>query len=83
MPEAKDTKLVMFHCPEDVRAEMDALCEHNMIDRTEFLLQAIYKMMDYLENKQGALNAQAAVSYPEAEEEEEALLAAEDSDDEA
>ncbi len=81
MPEAKDTKLVMFHCPEDVRAEMDALCEHNMIDRTEFLLQAIYKMMDYLESQQGSQNAAAAAAYPELE--EEVLLAAEESEDEA
>ncbi len=78
MPEAKDTKLVMFHCPEDVRAEMDALCEHNMIDRTEFLLQAIYKMMDYLESQQGSMDNDA--DYPELE--EEVLLAADDSDDE-
>ncbi len=75
MPEAKDTKLVMFHCPEDVRAEMDALCEHNMIDRTEFLLQAIYKMMDYLEAQQQEQNAIAAAAYPELE--EEVLMAAE------
>ncbi len=75
MPEAKDTKLVMFHCPEDVRAEMDALCEHNMIDRTEFLLQAIYKMMDYLESQQGDINAAIAAAYPELE--EEVLFAAE------
>ncbi len=81
MPEAKDTKLVMFHCPEDVRAEMDALCEHNMIDRTEFLLQAIYKMMDYLESQQDSQNAAAAAAYPELE--EEVLLAAEESEDEA
>ncbi len=79
MPEAKDTKLVMFHCPEDVRAEMDALCEHNMIDRTEFLLQAIYKMMDYLESRKDGLDAVAA--YPELE--ESVLLAAEESEDEA
>ncbi len=80
MHEAKDTKLVMFHCPEDVRAEMDALCEHNMIDRTEFLLQAIYKMMDYLESQQVGFNAEAATAYPELE--EMVLFAAEDSDDE-
>ncbi len=71
MPEAKDTKLVMFHCPEDVRAEMDALCEHNMIDRTEFLLQAIYKMMDYLESRKGEQDD----AYPELE--EDVLFAAE------
>ncbi len=76
MPEAKDTKLVMFHCPEDVRAEMDALCEHNMIDRTEFLLQAIYKMMDYLERRRGEFTAEAAAAYPELE--ETVLLAAEE-----
>ena len=76
MPEPKETKLVMFHCPEDVRAEMDALCEHNMIDRTEFLLQAIYKMMDYLEARQGDM----AMPYPDLE--EEVLMAADDSDDE-
>ena len=81
MSEAKDTKLVMFHCPEDVRAEMDALCEHNMIDRTEFLLQAIYKMMDYLENRQDELGAAVPSAYPELE--EELLMAAEDSEDEA
>ncbi len=79
MPEAKDTKLVMFHCPEDIRAEMDALCEHNMIDRTEFLLQAIYKMMEYLEKQQDELRK--ATPYPE--QEESVLMAAEDSDDEA
>ncbi len=73
MPESKDTKLVMFHCPEDVRAEMDALCEHNMIDRTEFLLQAIYKMMDYLESKQDA--PEDSTAYPLME--EEVLVAAE------
>ncbi len=80
MPDVKDTKLVMFHCPEDVRAEMDALCEHNMIDRTEFLLQAIYKMMDYLESQQEESEEDAAEAYPEPE--EEPLLAAEDSADE-
>ncbi len=78
MPESKETKLVMFHCPEDVRAEMDALCEHNMIDRTEFLLQAIYKMMDYLESQQEM--QPASMPYPELE--EEVLMAADDSDDE-
>ncbi len=76
MPEAKDTKLVMFHCPEDIRAEMDALCELNMIDRTEFLLQAIYKMMDYLESQQEEISAEEAAAYPELE--ETVLLAAED-----
>ncbi len=79
MPEAKDTKLVMFHCPEDVRAEMDALCEHNMIDRTEFLLQAIYKMMDYLERRRGEFTAEAASAYPELE--ETVLLAAEEDEE--
>ncbi len=79
MPEAKDTKLVMFHCPEDVRAEMDALCEHNMIDRTEFLLQAIYKMMDFLESKQDEQGTDAETTYPD--QEEDVLFAAEDSSD--
>ncbi len=79
MPEAKDTKLVMFHCPEDVRAEMDALCEHNMIDRTEFLLQAIYKMMDFLESKQDEQDTDAETTYPD--QEEDVLFAAEDSSD--
>ncbi len=82
MPENNATKLVMFHCPEDVRAEMDALCEHNMIDRTEFLLQAIYKMMDYLEAQQEQQEAcpPAPATYPEAE--EEVLIAAESSEEE-
>ena len=77
MNEPKETKLVMFHCPEDVRAEMDALCEHNMIDRTEFLLQAIYKMMDYLESQQDKADAGA----PYAEQEEDVLLAADSAED--
>ncbi len=80
MPEAKDTKLVMFHCPENIRAEMDAICELNMIDRTEFLLQAIYKMMDYLESQKSSMDAEAVTAYPELE--EEVLMAAEDSADE-
>ena len=78
MNEPKETKLVMFHCPEDVRAEMDALCEHNMIDRTEFLLQAIYKMMAYLEGQQSDKQP-AAAPYPEAG--EEVLMAADSSED--
>ncbi len=81
MSDATDTKLVMFHCPEDVRAEMDALCEHNMIDRTEFLLQAIYKMMDYLGSQKDYQDALAEVAYPDLE--EDVLLAAEESQDEA
>ncbi len=80
MPEAKDTKLVMFPCPEDLRAEMDALCERNMIDRTEFLLQAIYKMMDYLESQQEDEAATTAAAYPETEEE---VLFAAEADDES
>ncbi len=81
MPELKDTKLVMFHCPEDVRAEMDALCELNMIDRTEFLTQAIYKMMDYIRSEQQNMQAELVEAYPEIE--EELLTAADDSQDEA
>ncbi len=81
MSDSKDTKLVMFHCPEDIRAEMDALCEHNMIDRTEFLLQAIYKMMDYLENQQGEMDSEPSFAYPDLE--ESVLIAAEESEDES
>ncbi len=79
MNEPKDTKLVMFHCPEDVRAEMDALCELNMIDRTGFLLQSIYKMMDYLDGQQKKADKAAARAYPEAE--EAVLMAADSSED--
>ncbi len=81
MPDLKDTKLVMFHCPEDVRAEMDALCELNMIDRTEFLTQAIYKLMDYIRSEQKNMQAELVEAYPELE--EELLTAADDSQDEA
>ncbi len=80
MPEAQETRLIIFHCPNDVRTEMDTLCELNMIDRTEFLLQAIYKMMDYLESRRDALDDESLDTYPDMD--EKLFMAAEDSADE-
>ncbi len=80
MPEAQETRLIIFHCPNDARTEMDTLCELNMIDRTEFLLQAIYKMMDYLESRRDALDDESLDTYPDMD--EKLFMAAEDSADE-
>ncbi len=78
MPEAQNSRLVMFHCPAALCDEMDALCEHNMVDRTDFLLQAIHALLNGLESQKQAGTDPAA--YP-SEDEDDALLAAEDSED--
>ncbi len=81
MPENQNSRLVMFHCPAALCDEMDALCEHNMVDRTDFLLQAIHALLDGLESqKQAASEAEGIAAYP-SEDEDDALLAAEDGED--
>ena len=39
-----DTKTISFRCPEDVLKEMEVLCEHNKIDRSCFIVQALQSM---------------------------------------
>ncbi len=84
MPDTQDSRLVMFHCPVALCEEMDALCEYNMVDRTDFLLQAIHAMLNGIESRQKAVPAAESTtlpgSYPE-EDEDDVLLAAEDSED--
>ena len=76
MSESQHSRLVMFHCPTALCDEMDALCEHNMVDRTDFLLQAIHNLLDALENQK----EEDSADYP-AEDADDSLMAAEDGED--
>lgn len=38
------SKTISFRCPEDVFKEMEILCEHNHVDRTGFIMQALQSM---------------------------------------
>ncbi len=80
MSESQDSRLVMFHCPAALCDEMDALCEYNMVDRTDFLLQAIHSLLHALESQNKVQAATEAAAYP-MEDEDDALLAAEESED--
>lgn len=39
-----NTKTISFRCPEDVLKEMEVLCEHNKVDRSCFIVQALQSM---------------------------------------
>lgn len=38
------TKTISFRCPEDVLKEMEILCDHNHVDRSGFIVQALQSM---------------------------------------
>lgn len=38
------SKTISFRCPEDVLEEMEILCEHNRVDRSGFIVQALQSM---------------------------------------
>lgn len=40
------TRVISFRCPEDVFREVEILCEHNRIDRSGFIVQALQSMFD-------------------------------------
>ncbi|MBR5196492.1 MAG: hypothetical protein IKW48_10195 [Akkermansia sp.] len=39
-----NTKTISFRCPEDILQEMEILCEHNHVDRSCFIVQALQSM---------------------------------------
>ena len=39
-----NTKTISFRCPEDILQEMEILCEHNKVDRSCFIVQALQSM---------------------------------------
>ena len=39
-----NTKPISFRCPEDILQEMEILCEHNKVDRSCFIVQALQSM---------------------------------------
>ena len=46
--ENTQTRVISFRCPEDLFQEIDILCEHNRIDRSTFIVQALLGMFDGL-----------------------------------
>ena len=39
-----NTKTISFRCPEDILQEMELLCDHNKVDRSCFIVQALQSM---------------------------------------
>lgn len=42
------TKVISFRCPEDLFLEIENLCEHNRVDRSTFIVQAMLGLFDGL-----------------------------------
>ena len=40
-----NTKTISFRCPEDILKEMELLCDHNKVDRSCFIVQALQSML--------------------------------------
>ncbi len=45
------THTISFRCPEEILKEMELLCEHNRVDRSGFIVQAIQSLMGGLARK--------------------------------
>ncbi len=43
-----NTRTISFRCPEDILEEIDILCEHNSVDRSSFIVQALQSMFSGL-----------------------------------
>ena len=42
------TRTISFRCPEDILKEMEILCEHNCVDRSGFIVQALQSLLSGL-----------------------------------
>ena len=42
------TRVISFRCPEDLFLEIDNLCEHNRVDRSTYIVQALLGLFDGL-----------------------------------
>ena len=42
------TQTISFRCPTDILEEMETLCDHNHMDRTTFIVQAVQSLMTSL-----------------------------------
>ncbi len=45
------TQTISFRCPEELVKEMEILCEHNQIDRSGFIVQAMQSLLSGLARK--------------------------------
>ncbi len=49
MSKKRNTSLVAFHCPDALLTEIDDLAYMNMMDRTEYIVAAVGKFVEYVE----------------------------------
>lgn len=42
------TRTISFRCPDDLLKEMEILCEHNRVDRSGFIVQALQSLLSGL-----------------------------------
>ncbi len=55
-------KTIIFHCPQDLADEIDAIAEANMIEQTDVVITAADKLVRFMEPSQVAACAQAGYS---------------------
>lgn len=48
---------ISFRCPDDIIKEMEILCEHNSVNRSGFIVQALKSLLSGLA-EQGVYNTQ-------------------------
>ncbi len=67
MSKKRNTSLVAFQCPHQLLTEIDELAYVNMMDRTEFLVAAVAKFVEYVERREestcGQLLEEASLLY--------------------
>ena len=50
-PPTLKTHTISFRCPEEIIKEMEILCQHNKLDRSGFIVQALQSMFNGLAEK--------------------------------
>lgn len=78
-PQGAPLKMVLTKFPEPLLEEVDALCDFNGLDRSEFIILAANQLLDYLDRKIGVRAPQPTDDYDDIE--DEPLEAAEEEDE--
>ena len=45
------TRTISFRCPEEILNEIDILCQHNRVDRSTYIVQALQSLFSGLANE--------------------------------
>lgn len=45
------TRTISFRCPEEILKEVDLLCQHNRVDRSTYIVQALQSLFSGLANE--------------------------------